>query len=305
VETLTGTTRWPSPTSVVAESYAACYALSDILCVDETTGDTDTYCADHGGIASATVALNAATATNARLPVADRGEWEYARAPARPRLFGGAITVPQCTRPIRISTLWLVLRNSRRMNSYASPASNPTTGTVRHVRQRRRMGLGRVRGHLRRRGDRSDGSADGKFRATRGGAFRYDGALRCRSASRAGHTSAHRSWYLGFRVVATLPATKGAGRGLPHGDRRGRRDGAAGGKDYPSSLPFTFTRPDTGTPLTPRRSPRSRRRSRFFKLSGYFNWLTQVSHGNGRGQPRRHAAYKLFYGDMARRKTAT
>jgi len=291
----------------LAESYAACYALSDILCVDETTGDTDTYCADHGGIASATVALNAATVYECegyRLPT--EAEWEYAaRAGTTTAFFGGAITVPQCTPadPNLAPYAWFC-GNSRRMNSYAVAGKQPNDWDLYDM-------YGNVAEWVwdwyaaTYGGAATDptGPADGKFRATRGGAFRYDGALRCRSASRAGHTPAHRSWYLGFRVVRTLPETKGAGRDFRTAIVAAVAAGAAGGKDYPSSLPFTFTRPDTGTPLTPEEiTAFTQKITGFFKLSGYFNWLTQVSHGMGEDNPDDMPPYKLFYGDMGAEK---
>ncbi len=76
-------------------------------------------------------------------------------------------------------------------------------------------------------------------------------------------------------------------------------------KDYPPNLPFAFTRPDVGTPLTPEEiTAFTQKLTGFFKDSGYFDWVLEVAHGMGEGNPGGYPPYKLFYGDMSAAKAS-
>ena len=295
-----------------AKGYAACYAMTDIVCADATPGDATTYCKSNGGILSATVALNAVSAYECvgfRLPT--EAEYEYAaRAGTTTALFNGAITETMCTPldPKLDEIAW-----------YCGNAVNKTHDVG--GKKANAWGLFDMTGNVAEwtwdwyqfdyGGDASDptGAAAGNFKAVRGGSHRFDGGSRCRSASRAVNTPDFRTKYVGFRIARTLsPSNPSPRRGIGEGSFAPRRGGIGAGsalKDYPNQLPFTFTRPAFGTPLTPDEiAAFTKKITGFWKQSNYFHWLLWTAHGMASDNPQGYPDYKMAYSNVNATKSS-
>jgi formylglycine-generating enzyme required for sulfatase activity len=286
--------------------YAACFTLTDIVCDDGEPGDTTDYCNEHGGILDADVSLNGAATVydceGYRPPT--EAEWEYAaRAGTTTSTYNGNVTVAGCS-PLdsvagEIAWYCANSNNTTHLGGEKLPnawglydmAGNVTEWTwdwYSHTYP------GAVTD--------PDGPDAGFFRAVRGGECRYSGAIRLRSAQRGGQTPGWRHFYIGFRVVRTLPAAASAAvdfRVTPAAAE------AKVVRDYPDELPFEFTRPDVGDPLTPEEIDAfTTKITTFFKNTNYFHWLIWMTHGMVEGNPEGMPDFKLWFGDVSTSKTA-
>ncbi len=310
-----------------SEGYEECYVLSDIECADETPGDTISYCREQGGIFDAEVSLNGVSSVydcaGFRLPT--EAEWEYAvRAGTTTAFYSGPITNTACSPydPNLYPIAWYCNNSSNLTHAVGGKAPNV-------------WGLHDMIGNVLEwcwdwyeseyPGSVTDpeGPADGHFRVARGGSCRYTGAGRCRSAFRSGHSPGYRSRYLGFRLVRSVltgHAAKDSIDATPAGrepagllERVGRilrRDSVShgaqavtsvsvkGGRDYPDSLPFEFTREDVGEPLTPEEvTAFTQKITAFWDEVSYFHWILWHSHGMDESNPYGMPDYKLYWQD--------
>jgi formylglycine-generating enzyme required for sulfatase activity len=292
-----------------------CYALTDILCVDGEAGDVETNCRDHGGIFSAAVALAGGASTvydcdGFRLPT--EAEWEYAaRAGTTTAFYSGPITRTMCfpPDPNLDAIAWFCGNAEDYTHPVGAKIPNDlglydTAGNVAEwtwdVYQRDLVAA-------------TDplGPDEGKYRVTRGGAERYSGAGRCRSAYREAHTPGFQIQYIGIRPVRTLPPSENsksvrdrASRAVPAVRVAPRVPAAAGGKDFPGELPFSFTRPDVGEPLTPEEvTALTAKVTGAWKSADIFHWLIRSSHGMSETNPDGYPPYKLWYNDVGLTKS--
>ena len=281
--------------------YAPCYELDDIICADETSGNTNNYCKRHGGIATATVSLNGVDEPYAcegfRLPT--EAEWEYAaRAGTTTAFYNGPIENVTCD-PID--------ENLDQIAWYCGNADRHTHPVA--EKQPNDWGLYDMLGNVKEwvwdiyahdnTGQSTDpvGATDGRYRMVRGGSARFHGAARNRAAVRTGHTPDYRVFTLGFRPVRTLPEETPALRpspAYPYPQISPAEQIEA--KDWPDELPFTFTRAAAGDPLTPAEiTAFTEAITSFWVDNQYFPRYRWISHGmvedNGQGWP----AFKLYF----------
>lgn len=287
----------------VANGYAPCYALSEVVCADDSPGDDATACAANGGIRSASVALDGAASVyecaGYRLPT--EAEWEFAaRAGTTTALPSGDITNTGCgpQDPAANAIAW-----------YCGNNSGKATHVVR-TKTANALGIYDTAGNVAEwtwdwyaaatplTSSDPTGPESGYYRVVRGGAAFFHGAAMVRSASRAGHTPGYRDKHLGFRVVRTVATSSTAERPpLPPPSSVAITADPGAGFSV-ASLPFPVTRPDVGTPLTPAEiAAFTAKITGFWKDVGYFDWLRRVTHGmdpsNGQGYP----DYRLYWQD--------
>ena len=279
-----------------AAGYTECFTFSDILCVDETTGDTTTYCAEHGGIETANVILNGAATIydcqGYRLPT--EAEWEYAaRGGTTTATYNGDIQNVS-TRPLDATLdaiawyggnagrtshavggkeandfgLWDMLGNVKEWtwDIFADPYLTEDTDPV--------------------------GASEGRYHAVRGGAYWFHGGAYTRAAFRTGHTPGHRVFTLGFRLVRTLSASK-APRDFTIGVQTAVK--APQATQWPDELPWTFTRPAAGTPLTQQEiDDFTEKITGFWADTPYFQHYRYVSHGMDADNDEGWPEFKLY-----------
>ena len=295
-------------------NYPACYTFTNIVCDNEAPGDTENFCREHGGILSADVALNGIDSVyecgGFRLPT--EAEWEYAaRAGSTDAFHIGPITQISC------SPLDLALDSIAWYCGNAETTTHPVGEKLPNA-----WGLYDMSGNVmewtwdwyagKYAGDASDpeGPTDGYYKSVRGCGFRFYGASRCRSAYRSAHTPGFRNMLVGFRLVRTItdqPAVGDDDTGDDDmsdddvsDDDTGDDQEKTGGLDLPDSLPFSFTRPDVGGPLTPQEiADFTKRITGFWKEVGYFDWILRTSHGMDASNPDGMPDYKLYWQDTA------
>lgn len=282
------------------DGYETCYLLGDILCADGETGD-EGGCADQGGIGAASVALNGVDSVydcaGFRLPT--EAEWEYAaRAGATGAFYNGDITHTACD-PLDAnldSIAWYCANSQSSTHPVGSKLPNAwglydTSGNV--LEWTWDWYAGAYPGAQ---GD-PEGPDDGSFRVVRGGASRFQGAARCRSAYRSGHTPGYRNRYIGIRLARTLSTGETAYLQplvIPPATEPPR----SADRDLPDSLPFDFTRDDPGEALTPEEiSAFTQKITAFWGQVEYFHWVLWHSHGMDASNPEGMPDYKLWWQD--------
>jgi len=296
-------------TNKLSESfgYDKCYAFSDIICVDESVGDDVDYCKSGEGIFDATVILNGVSSPyqceGFRLPT--ESEWEYAaRAGSTTPFHNGDITQKGCSPidPNLDSIAWYCGNAIKTSHAVAGKQAND-------------WGLYDMAGNVLEwtwdlygpypvTATNPDGYDDGYFRVARGGSHRYYAATRNRSAYRAGHSEGHRSWYLGFRVARSLSDATSE-KGMEIYSTIDKPD-YKGTLDLPDSLPFTYTRTDVGTPLTPQEiTDFTQKITGFYKNIPFFDWVLITSHGMDVSNPSGAPDYKLYWQDTRAIKSGT
>ncbi|MBZ0271716.1 formylglycine-generating enzyme family protein [bacterium] len=281
------------------EGYDPCFAFDDVVCDNEDEVDGVADCATKGGVWSATVTLNAATLQECegfRLPT--EAEWEYAaRAGSTTALPNGEITSHTCETvdPNVDAIAWYCFNGKNTTHPVAKKQAND-------------WGLYDVIGNVLEwtwdwyesdvSGDATDptGAAGGHFRVAKGGGYRWYAPVRQRPAWRGGHQPGYNWRLLGFRLVRTLP---GEAIATPADAPRPVEAGAPAPKALPTSLPFSFTRPAAGTPLTQQEiDDFTTKITGFWKDSFFWERLTWIGHGYddtaaGNGYPE----YKLYWQD--------
>ena len=307
----------------VAEGLPPCYSLASVVCRDDLIPEDPDDCISHGGIKAGSVSLNAISSVydceGYRLPT--EAEWEYAaRAGTVTSSPAGDIEQPGCF-PVDLnlsSIAWYCGNSIDMTHRVAQKAPNP-------------WGLYDMAGNVAEwcwdgyavdyRTPVSDpqGPATSHFKVVRGGAVKYSGPPRCRSADRAGHSPGFSSRYVGFRISRSIshgsapPASaKFPFRDTPLKPPSGAYDiaGPVLAKpvdvSYPGSLPFEFTRPDEGIPLSQEEiSALTRKITGFWKNNRYFDWILSHSHGMATSAPGEYPDYKLYWQDTRAIKTGS
>ena len=284
--------------SAVAE-YAPCYQLANLVCADGEPGNTVGYCKDHGGISQASVALAGVDSVyeceGFRLPT--EAEWEHAaRAGTSTAFFNGDLTQPSCSPvdPNLDAIGWYCGNVNKITKKVAMKQPNPwglydTAGNVKEWvwDWYEESYPGTVTD--------PEGPAAGHFKVARGGGFRYSGARRCRAAYREAFEPGYRHSLIGTRLARTLPAKgKAVAGAMPAIDQTETKLN----RDWPDELPFAFTRPDVGTPLTPQEiTDFTEKITTFWAQIPYFNWILWHSHGMGADNPWDMPEYKLYWQD--------
>jgi len=246
-------------------------------------------------------------ALGARLPT--EAEWEYAaRAGSTTAFYNGDITQTPCSPvdPNLTKIAWYCGNAGDTMHEPGGKAANA-------------WGLYDMLGNAAEwtwdwyqsdyGGDATDpaGAATGYFKVVRGAAIRFDGAGRTRSASRAVNTPDYRKQYIGVRLVRTLSAAEAAaspaaGPAPVAAPIPAPKPKAHASKDYPNSLPFTFTRPAAGTPLTSEQiTAFTQTITGFWKSSNYLHWQLWTAHGMGAGNG--YPDYGLHYDNLTMTKS--
>ena len=281
-----------------AQGLAPCYLLTNILCTDETAVDDADDCKDHGGIADAKVDLCAESVVACegfRLPT--EAEWEYAaRAQTTTATYNGDIESVSCypVDPNLDPIAWYCGNSERYTHPVAGKSPNPW-GLFDMLGNVKEWTWDRFAHELT--GAQSDptGPGTGRYRVVRGGAARFHGAAFTRAAFRTGHTPDQRMMTLGFRLIRTLdqtpadPSDKSGALVLPA--RQARKAASA----WPDELPFAYSRPAIGTPLTQQEiDDFTERITGFWKQTQYFHRYRWLSHGMNADNPQQRPDYKLF-----------
>jgi hypothetical protein len=255
------------------------------------------------------VALNGVSSVYAcegfRLPT--ESEWEYAaRASATSAFYNGPITHTACAPadPVLDAAAWYCANAGKTTHVVAEKAPNS-------------LGLYDVLGNVREwcwdgyqgayPGEVTDpeGPADSHFRVVRGGGVCYDGAGSCRLSHRAAHSPDYQNRYVGFRLVRTLiPGSAAPASAVMSPAAQAAPAAGNGVTDYPDALPFDFTRPDVGEPLTPEEiTAFTQKITAFWNEVDYFHWILWHSHGMDASNPDGMPDYKLYWQDTQAIKT--
>ncbi len=282
------------------------YILSNPVCEDGTAVSDCMECKTHGGIKNADVSLNGIAsvyeAEGYRLPT--EAEWEYAaRAGTASPVYNGEISVPGCEGdPVLNKIAW-----------YCANSSNITHNVG--LKSANKWGLYDMSGNVEEwcwdnYGDYAGniinptGPDTGHFKVVRGGSVRFDGSTRLRSAYREGYTPDYRCRYIGFRLVKTKNPFAGIAINVVLNPATPPSyEFAANIPDYPTALPFSFTRQDEGAPLSDDEIKTfTKKITGLWKDTHYFEWMYMTSNGMDESNPYGMPWYKAHLQDFSAEK---
>jgi formylglycine-generating enzyme required for sulfatase activity len=281
-----------------AQGYAACFELTGVVCADGQAVDDPATCRSHGGIESAAVALNGAASVydceGFRLPT--EAEWEYAaRAGTGTDFYTGNVANPGCD-PLdaNLDAIGWYCGNAKWATQEVGQKKPNTWGLYDMLGNVDEWTADWYAPDYGGAAVDPTGPDSGWFRVVRGCHVRFSGATECRAAHRAGHTPDYRIHYTGFRLARTLPSTGTPASANP--PAAGRPAAAAPLRDLPNQLPFPFTRPDVGQPLTPAEiDSLTSAITTFWKTAPFFHWLLWTCHGMADPNPYGEPDFKLFW----------